>query len=81
MAHTFLCYAHEDVDFALPLAQVLKDSGVPMWVDQWDIPAGANWNRAIDNALYDCEHFLIVLSPTAVDSDEVETELRTALDE
>ncbi len=81
MSHVFLCYARADQQFALLLAETLKDHDVPMWVDQWDIPFGANWDRTIDNALYGCARFLIILSPAAVESDEVQAELRTALDE
>ncbi len=79
--HIFICYAREDTDFVLKLAANLKDRGVPIWLDQWDIPPGARWNRAIDNALYECAQLLIVLSPAAVASEEVEGEWCTALDE
>jgi hypothetical protein len=46
--HVFVCYAREDLDFVLKLAAELKDRGVPVWLDQWDIPHGANWNRTRD---------------------------------
>ena len=78
---TFVCYAREDESFALDLASDLKDEGVNVWVDQWDIPSGADWDYEIDRALYDCFYFLIVLSPSAVESEEVRSELRIALDE
>lgn len=41
---------------------------------------GADWDRAIDDALGRCSCFLIVLSPDAVASEEVRGELRTAHD-
>src|SRR3712207_6858665 len=53
--------------------------GAAVWIDQWDIPSGADWDYEIDKALYDCRHFLIVLSPEAVSSKEVRSELRAAL--
>jgi len=79
--HVFICHAREDKDFVLKLAANLKGRGVPVWLDQWDIPAAADWDQNIDDAIYDCAKFLIVLSPTAVASPEVRGELRTALDE
>lgn len=79
--HTFVCYAREDSEFVLPLASDLKAAGVNVWLDQWDIASGADWDYEIDKALYDCRHFLIVLSPDAVNSEEVRSELRTALNE
>jgi hypothetical protein len=77
----FVCYAREDQDFALRLAKTVKERGVRVWVDQWDIPASADWDHSIDEALFSCDRFLIVLSQSAVGSNEVRTELRTAIDE
>ena len=79
--HVFICYAREDQDFVLKLAANLKERGARVWLDQWDISPSADWDLTIDNALYDCAQFLIVLSPAAVASGEVRGELRTALDE
>src|SRR5262249_50785257 len=74
-------YARDDEEFVLKLATNLKDRGVPIWLDQWDIPPGANWNKSIDDAIYDCAKFLVVFSPAAVESGEVQGEWLTALDE
>jgi len=79
--HVFVCYAREDQGFGLKLAGNLKARGVPVWVDQWDIPPTADWDRSIDRALADCARFLIVLSPASVERREVRGELRTALDD
>ncbi len=79
--HVFLCYARKDEDFVLKLAANLKQRGAPIWLDQWDIPPSADWDLAIDDALYDCARFLIVLSPASRASREARGELRTALDE
>jgi hypothetical protein len=79
--HVFICYAREDQVFTLELAGNLRDRGIPVWIDQVDIPTGADWDMAIDDALYECATLLIVISPDAVSSTEVRGELRTALDE
>ena len=76
----FIAYSRQDQEFVLKLAANLKGRGAPVWLDQWDIRAGADWNEAIDEALRACAHFLIVLSPAAVQSREVKGELLTALD-
>ncbi|HEY7493628.1 MAG TPA: toll/interleukin-1 receptor domain-containing protein [Candidatus Tectomicrobia bacterium] len=78
--HIFICYAREDESFVLRLATSLHARGVPVWLDQWHIKVGTDWDHSIDSALHDCAQFLIVLSPVAVASDEVRGELRTALD-
>jgi hypothetical protein len=77
---TFICYARKDEDFVLQLASELKAKGVAVWLDQWNIPAAADWDLEIDNALNSCHYFLIVLSPTSVKSREVRGELRIGLD-
>jgi hypothetical protein len=79
--YVFISYACEDHNFVLKLATELKDRGISVWLDQWDIPAGADWDQSIDSALHDCSQFLIILSPAAVASKQVRGELQTALDE
>ena len=79
--HVFICYARKDEGFVLKLAANLKGRSVPVWLDQWDIPLGANWNKTIDKALSDCAYLLVVLSPESVDSVEVQSEWLKALAE
>jgi hypothetical protein len=79
--HVFVCYAREDKGFVLQLGENLKGQDVPVWLDQWNIPPGSDWDRSIDNAIRDCAKFIIVLSEEAVESSEVRGELRVALDE
>jgi hypothetical protein len=77
--HTFLCYARHDADFVLDLAARLEERGRAVWVDQWRLAPGQNWDAEIDAALKACDTLLIVLSPEAVASSEVRGELRSAL--
>jgi len=77
----FVSYARDNQDFVLRLASGLKERGVPVWLDQWDISAGGDWDRAIDMGLHECNQFVIVLSPAAVASKQVRGELQVALDE
>jgi tetratricopeptide (TPR) repeat protein len=77
--HIFVCYAREDQEFVLRLATALKERGFRVWLDQWDIPAGVDWDQSIDDALRECSRLIVVLSPAAIKSPEVRGELRTAL--
>lgn len=79
--YVFICYSRRDEDFALKLAEKLKSEGTPVWIDQWDIPSGTNWNRTIEKALKECTHLLVILSPSSVESDEVQSEWLSALDD
>ena len=76
--HTFVCYARENSDFVRALTISLRERGVQMWLDA-DIPAGADWDSAIDEHLRTCTRVVIILSPAAVASNEVRGELRAAL--
>lgn len=77
----FVSYSRKDEAFVLKLATNLKNQGVPVWLDQWDIPTGANWDRTIEKALDESNYLLLILSPTSVNSDEVQCEWREALDD
>lgn len=77
--HTFISYARDDQDFVLKLATKLKDSGIPIWLDQWDIPAGADWDQTIDKALEKSGQVLVVLSPASVASKQVRGEIQSAI--
>ena len=78
---TFFCYSRSDSDFALRLAQDLRDEGVEIWIDQLDIPAGAAWDRTIEQAISSCGRLLVVLSPHSVASENVMDEVSFALDQ
>lgn len=75
----FICYARNDQDWVLKLAADLKHRGISVWLDR-DIDVAEDWDQAIDAAIRECTRFLLVLTPSAVASDEVRAELRLALD-
>ena len=78
---TFISYAREDSEFAVTLARDLRKAGANIWLDQFDIPVGQNWPRAVQQALDSCGSFLVILSPASVESENVSAELDFALDE
>jgi hypothetical protein len=77
----FVSYAREDADLILPLTRDLLHHGVDLWVDQLRISPGANWDKSIEEALDRCTKMLLFLSPAAVASEEVLSELRVALND
>lgn len=78
--HTFISYSRADGEFALKLANDLRVAGVNIWLDQLDIPPGARWDRAVEDALETCGRLLIILSPTSADSENVQDEIGVAFD-
>ncbi len=81
MKLVFVSYSRKDAEFVLRLAAELKQHAVPIWLDQFDIPLGQRWDVAIENALKECSHVLAVLSPAAVNSQNVLDEIGYAIDE
>ena len=79
MTRVFICYSRKDTDFADRLTADLKAAGVPTWRDVDDIPGDTaahtqSWRRAVDAALRECTHMIIIVSPDSMDSIEVEAE-------
>jgi hypothetical protein len=77
--YVFISYARLDLDYVLQLAQTLRQRGFSVWIDERQIPVGADWSRTIDDAIRNCKQFLIVLSPAATASREITGELLLAL--
>jgi tetratricopeptide (TPR) repeat protein len=63
------------------LATNLKEMGVSVWLNIWDIPPGISWPKSIQKALDNCTQLLVILSPSSVNSEEVQAEWHTALEE
>ena len=62
----FFSYGRADAEFVLKLAADLRSNGTNVWFDQLDIPAGARWDRAVEEALHASPCLLVVLSPASV---------------
>ena len=77
---TFISYSRINKDFALNLARELRASGFDIWLDQLDIPAGARWDDEVEQALEDCEIFMVILTPASSKSDNVKDEIGYAID-
>lgn len=77
---TFLSYSRVNKDFAVRLAKELKSEGFNVWLDLLDIPAGARWDIEVENALEECEIFMIIMTPAAIGSENVRDEIGYAID-
>jgi len=75
----FVSYSSKDRPFALGLVKELQDLGANVWIDQLGIGLGENWDNAIEEALEKSETFMLILSPTSVDSPNVQDEVSIAI--
>jgi hypothetical protein len=59
----FISHASEDKeDFVRPFANCLKDSGLNVWYDEFELKIGDSLRRAIDNGLKNSRYGIVVLS-------------------
>lgn len=75
----FVSYSSNDRPFALGLVKELKKLGANVWIDQLGIGLGENWDNAIEEALENSETFMLILSPTSVESPNVQDEVSIAI--
>ena len=71
----FVSYSSKDRPFALGLVKELQDLGANVWIDQLGIGLGENWDNAIEEALDKSGTFMLILSPTSVESPNVQDEV------
>jgi TIR domain len=77
---TFISYSRANSDFAVRIAKDLKAAGHDIWLDQLNIPTGSRWDDEIEKALHSCSTFLLILSPDAIQSQNVKDEIGYAID-
>jgi len=81
MPRIFISYSRADAEFVRRLAADLVRHGADVWLDVDDIPPGMNWSSAIQQGLDACEIMLLVISPDAMKSRNVEDEWQYFRDE
>ena len=77
----FVSYSSKDRPFAIKLTEELEKLGANIWIDQLGIELGENWDGAIEKALDDSNSFLLLISPTSVESPNVQDEVSIAIEE
>jgi len=59
----YLSYAHADANWTLALAENLKRLGVTVFVDMWEVQAGAHWPSQLEAGLRGADTVVAVVSP------------------
>ena len=78
----FISYSRHNEAFARKLAIWLNDTlGVGVWIDVDDIPVGIKWSAAIQDGLDNCEVMVVIITPSAMKSVNVEDEWQYFLDQ
>lgn len=76
----YIGYNRVDELFALELNTALRQAGVNVWLDQIDVDPDEDWEYAVSNTINRSGVMILVLSPHAVDDDELQQEAITFLE-
>lgn len=77
----FISHTQKDTDLARKVAAVLKEAGLDAWFDANEILPGENWAEKISEALKESEAMVVLLTPEALESNNVRREIDYALGE
>jgi hypothetical protein len=75
----FVSYAQADKHIARQVAETLKNAGLRVWIDEWELAAGDSIAARIEEAVASSDILLVLLSPRSVESRWVQSELNAAL--
>lgn len=70
----FISYARPDELFAVDLMDSLHDAGIHAWMDMTEVSDDTNWHSAIARALRSCGLMVLVMSPAAIESEDITLE-------
>lgn len=59
----FISYSHPDIEWARSFASALKQRGISVWFDQFEIAPGENLSDALESGLRESEIFVTVINP------------------
>jgi WD40 repeat protein len=78
----FISYARADgEDVARDLYRRLEHASIPCWMDRFGMEGGRDWREQIIEALNAVEFLVLVMTPTAIQSPNVQWEWRSARQE
>jgi tetratricopeptide (TPR) repeat protein len=76
--YIFVSYAHKDTDRVFPIISEFHKAGFPVWYDE-GIELGKDWSDDIAKALLKCSLFIVFISSSAAESENVDKEMKYAL--
>ena len=75
----FISYAHADQDVARRVTQSLRKNGLSVWSSEEEIVPGDNWAAKMAQGIEEAEAIVVLLSPSALSSRFVRSEIDYAL--
>lgn len=75
----FISHSSSDKGEAKALAVALKNRGVDVWFDEWELVPGQSWQHEIGRALDASSAMVVLITPESIDSEWVKSEINFAL--
>ncbi len=77
----FINYSHKDQELATELVDRLKAAGLNAWYDKLEILPGDNWAEKTSEGLKESDAMVVLLTPSALESEAVQANISYALSE
>ncbi len=74
----FISYSRKDIEFVRKLIGDLEQAKQEVWWDKGRIRGGKHWQSEISDAIASIEYFIVVLTPSSIESDWVAREYTQA---
>ena len=75
----FISYSVKDRDVAHTFVAEMERHGISCWIAPRNIPEGAQWAEAIDQAIAQARVFVVIVSESSVASKQVPKEITLAV--
>ena len=78
-AKIFISHTTADDAIVAEIRTALEGQGLPVWVDSRELSAGDDLNDKVLKKIEQAAHFMVVLSPSVINSTWVDKEIKHAL--
>lgn len=75
----FISYSHKDKNKVQILEDKLRESGIPFWLDKYEISFGKSLNEEISKAMKEANIFILCLSENCIDGNYIRHEIDTII--
>jgi len=81
MTRVFISHSSKDQPLAKKIAIDLREAGIDVWLDEWEIVVGQPISQKIQEGLKDCHFVAVILTQNSISSGWVEKEWQSRIGE
>jgi tetratricopeptide (TPR) repeat protein len=64
--HVFVSYSRQDLQAAERVARILRDAGLPVWFEAWNIAPGMEFGHEVEEALANASSIVVFVGPSGL---------------